>query len=149
MTDLANTGGSGIDLTLEWSGRVNDFVDATGKVSMVATGKAIERVTVPAGVIIGAAQIGRGYYKDRNKFGYNAQKATTGFVGGLAGAWAGFEVGVALGFEGGFVIGAAFAGIGAIPGAVIGGVLGGFGGAFGGAYYGGQLGESLITNKVR
>ena len=137
-------GNTAFDKVLIWSGRVNDFVDATGKVSMVATGKAIARVTVPAGVIIGVAQVGRGYYKDGNKFGYNTQKATTGFAGGLVGAWAGFEAGAAIGFEGGFVVGAAFGGIGAIPGAVIGGIVVGFGGAFGGAYYGGQFGESLI-----
>jgi hypothetical protein len=137
-------GNTAFDKVLTWSGRVNDFVDATGKVSMVATGKAIARITVPAGVIIGVAQVGRGYYKDGNKFGYNTQKATTGFAGGLVGAWAGFEAGAAIGFEGGFVVGAAFGGIGAIPGAVIGGIVVGFGGAFGGAYYGGQFGESLI-----
>ncbi len=97
----------------------------------------------------GAAQIGRGYYKDGNKFGYDAQKVTTGFAGGLIGAWAGFQAGVWVGFEGGFALGAAFGGIGAIPGAVTGGVIGGFGGAFGGAYYGGQFGTRLIKNKIR
>ena len=142
-------GEGGIDLTLTWSGRVNDFFDATGKVSMVSTGKAIGRVTGPVGVFIGFAQVSRGYYKDGKQFGYNTKKATTGFIGGVVGAWAGFEAGTTIGFEGGFVIGAAFSGIGAIPGGVIGGVIGGFGGAFGGAYYGGQFGTRLIKNKAR
>jgi hypothetical protein len=140
--EVNSGGGRGIDLTLTWSGKVNDFVDATGKVSMVATGKAIARITVPAGVIIGAAQIGRGYFKDGNTFGYNSQKATTGFAGGLVGAWTGFEVGATIGFEGGFFIGA-------IPGSVIGGVIGGFVGALGGAYFGSQFAESIIPYKVR
>jgi len=142
-------GGFVIDKGIELAGKTNDLIDAGGKVSMVSAGKAIGRITGPAGFAIGAAQIGRGYYKDGNRFGYHAQKATAGFAGGLAGAYAGFEVGATVGFEGGFLVGAAVGGIGAIPGAVIGGILGGFGGAFGGAYYGGQFGESLITNKVR
>lgn len=144
-----NDGGSIIDLALKWSGITNDIIDASGKVSMVATSSSIARYTVPTGIAIGAAQIGRGYYKDGKRYGYNTQKATASFVGGIAGAWAGFEAGATIGFEGGFVIGATFAGVGAIPGAVIGGIVGGFGGAFGGAYYGSQLGEGFITNKVR
>ena len=128
------------DKQLESTGQANDLVDAAGKVSMVSTGKAIAKVTGPVGFAIGFAQVRQGYLKDGNKFGNNAQKASSGFVGGIAGAWAGFEAGVFLGFEGGFAVGAAFGGIGAIPG----GILGGFIGAFGGAYYGSQFGESLI-----
>jgi hypothetical protein len=141
---VSTKNGSMIDVGLKWTGITNDIIDASGKVSMEATGNVIARYTVPLGIAIGAAQIGSGYNKDGNRYGYNTKKATASFVGGIAGAWVGFEAGATLGFEGGFLFGAAFGGIGAIPGAVIGGIVGGFGGAFGGAYYGSQFSEGLI-----
>ena len=117
--------------------------------NLVNNGKTIGRYSLPAGMIIGVAQIGYGYSRDGNHFGYNTQKATAGFVGGTLGAWAGFKVGAWAGFEAGFSIGLCFEGVGAIPGAIIGGVVGGFVGAFGGAWGGDKLGESLITNKAQ
>jgi RHS repeat-associated protein len=146
-----------IDNKLEISERTNDFVDAFAKTlgtygltsRMVNSGNAIGRVAIPFGFAIGAAQIGRGYFKDGNQIGYNTKKATASFVGGMAGAWVGFEAGAWAGFESGFTIGLCFDGVGAIPGAVIGGVVGGIGGAFGGAYGGSKLGEILIRNKAQ
>jgi RHS repeat-associated protein len=150
---LWSKGGSGgIGSVLEYAGKTNDFVDALAKSmgtngltsAMVNDGKAIGRYAGPAGVVISAGQVYIGYRKDGNHFGYNAQKATAGAVGGIAGAWVGFRVGAWAGFEAGFSIGLAFEGVGAIPGGVIGGIIGGFGGAWGGAYGGSKLGESLI-----
>jgi hypothetical protein len=146
-----------LDKGLDYAGRTNDGVDAFAKTLvtngltavMVNGGKIIGRYSEPAGVVISAGQVFNGVRKDGYQFGYNAQKATAGAVGGTVAAWAGFQAGAWAGFESGFAIGLCFEGVGAIPGAVIGGIVGGFGGAFGGAYGGSKLGESLISNKAQ
>jgi hypothetical protein len=149
--------GGALDNGLDYAGRTNDAVDAFAKTLgtngltavMVNSGKTIGRYSVPAGVVISAGQVYNGYKKDGNQFGYNAQKATAGTIGGMVGAWAGFRAGAWVGFESGFEIGLYFEGVGAIPGAIIGGIGGGLGGAYFGAYGGSKLGKSLISNKAR
>jgi hypothetical protein len=146
-----------LDKGLDYAGRTNDGVDAFAKTLgingltavMVSGGKTLGRYSGLAGVAINAGQVFNGIRKDGYTYGYNAQKATAGAVGGFMGAWAGFKVGACAGFEGGFALGLYFEGIGAIPGAVIGGIICGFGGALGGAYGGNKLGESLISNKAQ
>jgi RHS repeat-associated protein len=153
----AGQGDGFLDKGLDYAGKTNDAVDAFAKTLgtngltavMVSGGKTIVRYSGPAGIVISTGQVFNGVRKDGYTYGYNAQKATAGAVGGMAGAWAGFQAGAWAGFEAGFTIGLAFEGVGAIPGAVIGGIVGGFGGAWGGAYGGSKLGESLISNKAQ
>jgi len=158
ITGFPSGQGDGVlDKGLDYAGKTNDAVDAFAKTLgtngltavMVSGGKTIGRYSGPAGIVISTGQVFNGVRKDGFTYGYNAQKATAGAVGGMAGAWAGFQAGAWAGFEAGFTIGLAFEGVGAIPGAVIGGIVGGFGGAWGGAYGGSKLGESLISNKAQ
>lgn len=149
--------GGFLDKGLDYASKINDAVDAFTKTLetngmtalMVSGGKAIARYSLPAGIIINAGQVFNGVRKDGYTYGYNAQKATAGAVGGIAGAWAGFQAGAWAGFEAGFTIGLFFEGVGAIPGSVIGAIVGGFGCAWVGAWGGGKLGESFIRNKAQ
>lgn len=93
--------------------------------SMGTYGRTLGRLGTAGTIIFGAADVIT-TYQDEGEFGFETQKASGRFGGGLAGGIAGAEIGAAIGVW--------FGGVGAIPGAIIGGVVGGWLGSEAGEY---------------
>jgi hypothetical protein len=87
-------------------------------------------------ILIGGYQTIKGYEKDGNSFGYNAQHALATNGLGIIGGYVGAKIGVSVG-------GLSTAWAGGVPGAAIGGVLGSIGGSYGGSWLGGYIVDSI------
>ena len=115
-----------------------------GLKSFAASGTKITRRLGPLGHLVNAGNVGYGIYQDGGQFGYNAQLATAGAVGGIGGAWVGAKLGAATGAYLGGAVGVWFGGVGVVPGAAVGSFVGGVVGGVTGGYYGSEIGESFI-----